>query len=444
MVDFLKQVFGYLNEHTCYAVLRNFEGLPERNDSRDIDIAIERKEYIRHRKALVGIVEQAGWKVVTYLNSDRLITWVCGRVDDQGKADLVQFDFFFHTSLYGLVLIENRDLLKHRRFNGEIYHVDHVYEFLDKYLYNRAVGAKYPDKYRAQRERAEHDDATNEGVRRAFGCGTVAECDAASRGKLLRGLLWSNLKHYGPGLLWNYAKFEYHHVRNYVRSCTGFSVGFTGPDGSGKTTVIDLMIEQLGDVFRKAHAYLHFRPTLFGNLGEVAHSAGVKKTVDRNYSDPHRGGRTGVLSSFARLFYYSIDYILGYFLRIKTMTRITRLVIFDRYYTDIICDSRRSRIYLPIGLLYWWGRWFIPSLDYNILLTADSDTILRRKRELDREGIDTINRKIDYLATKPGYYKILNDGTPQEAVARILNIVFKAQHSKNLKRLGLQNLYLDI
>lgn len=444
MKDFLKSLFSYLNEHTLYAVLRNYEGLPERNDSRDIDIAIERKEYVQHCSALVGIVEQSGWKIVTYLNSDRLITWVCGCVDNQGQAQLVQLDFFFHTSVYGMVLLENSLLLEHRVFNGEVYHLTPIYEFLDKYLYNCAVGAKYPEKYRGQRDRVEHESATEETIRRLFGCSTVAECDAASRGKLWRGVLGWNLRRYGLGIMWHYVKFEYHHIRNYICSNTGFSIGFTGPDGSGKTTVIDLMIEQLGDVFRKAHAYLHFRPTLFGNLGEVAHSAGVKKTVDRNYSDPHRGGRTGVLSSFARLFYYSIDYVFGYFLRVKTVTRITRLVIFDRYYTDIICDSRRSRIYLPIGLLYWWGRLFIPSLDYNILLTADSDTILRRKRELDREGIDTINRKIDYLATKPGYYKILNDGTPQEAVARILNIVFKAQHSKNLKRLGLQNLDLDI
>ena len=132
--------------------------------------------------------------------------------------------------------------------------------------------------------------------------------------------------------------------------------------------------------------------------------------------------------------------MLGYFLRVKTVTRITRLVIFDRYYTDIICDSRRSRIYLPIGLLYWWGRLLIPSLDYNILLTADSDTILRRKRELDREGIDTINRKIDYLASKPGYYKILNTGTPGQAVAKILTTIFDAQHRKNLKRLGVKHI----
>ena len=111
------------------------------------------------------------------------------------------------------------------------------------------------------------------------------------------------------------------------------------------------MMDGFGEVFRKAHVYFHFRPMLFGNLGEVAHSAGIKKDVDRNFDKPHRGGKTGILSSLVRLGYYSVDYILGYFLRVKPVTRITRLAIFDRYYTDIICDSRRIRIYLPVKFL---------------------------------------------------------------------------------------------
>ena len=133
--------------------------------------------------------------------------------------------------------------------------------------------------------------------------------------------------------------------------------------------------------------------------------------------------------------YYSVDYILGYFLRVKPVTRITRLAIFDRYYTDIICDSRRSRIYLPVKFLYVWGRCFIPSLDYNILLTASTETILARKKELDKEGIESINRKIDYLSSKPRFYKIMNDGTPQATVTEILRIVFENQHYKNIKRI---------
>lgn len=174
---------------------------------------------------------------------------------------------------------------------------------------------------------------------------------------------------------------------------------------------------------------------LFGNLGEAAHAVGLKKEVDRNFSEPHRGGKTGVFSSLLRLAYYSTDYILGYFSKVKPKTRLTRLVIFDRYFTDIICDSRRSRIYLNTQFLYTFSRWLIPSLDYNILLTAPTDTILARKQELDAEGIAAINSKIDFLADKPGYYKILNTGTPQEAVAKILRLVFEQQHSKNLHRM---------
>ena len=161
----------------------------------------------------------------------------------------------------------------------------------------------------------------------------------------------------------------------------------------------------------------------------------MKKEVDRNYSDPHRGGKTGLLSSLARLFYYSIDYIIGYWVKVKSVTRITRLVIFDRYYTDIICDSRRSRIYLNPKFLYWFGKLFIPSLDYNILLTASTDTILNRKRELDEAGIKAINDRIDYLENKKGYKKVLNESTPEEAVKQILSYIFEAQHKKNLKRL---------
>lgn len=334
------------------------------------------------------------------------------------------------------MLIENNDLLEHRLFNGKVYHVDATYEFLDKYLYNRAVGAKYPEKYSIQRERAVKIPSTIEGVSRAFGCPTVEDCDSSSKETLLSGLLKQNLRRYGLKVLIYYLRFEYYHIRNYICSNTGFSIGFTGPDGSGKTTVIDLMIENLGEVFRKAHVYFHFRPMLFGNLGEVAHSAGIKKEVDRSYEKPHRGAKTGMLSSLLRLAYYSVDYLLGYFLRVKPVTRITRLAIFDRYYTDIICDSRRSRIYLPVKFLYGWGKCFIPSLDYNILLTARTETILTRKRELDAAGVEAINQKIDYLADKPGFYKVMNEGTPQEAVVGILRIVFEKQHKKNMKRLS--------
>ena len=431
MADFLKAVFAFLNTNADYAVLRNYDGLPEFNNSRDIDIIIEKGTYANVKSQLIDVVEQCGWKIVTLLKSDRLVTWVCGNIALDGSVNLIQLDFFFNTSVFGIELLPARFLLKSKSFNGKIYHVDIVCEFLDKYLYDRAVGAKYPEKYNAVKTSVVTNSDVASVLKKVFGVNSIEECDGANGKKLLLHAFCSS-----PFLNFvRFIRFEYYRIANYLKSNTGFTIGFTGPDGVGKTTVINKLIDSLGVVFRDAHEYMHFRPTLFGNLGDVAHSAGLKKDVDRNYSDPHRGGKTGKVSSFLRLFYYSLDYIVGYWIKIKSVTRITRLVIFDRYYTDIICDSRRSRIYLSPKFLYRYGRVFIPSLDYNILLTADTDVILARKQELSIADVEAINKNIDFLASKKGYLKVLNNSSPEATVTSILTYIFENQHNINLNRL---------
>jgi len=74
-------------------------------------------------------------------------------------------------------------------------------------------------------------------------------------------------------------------------------------------------------------------------------------------------------------------------------------------------------------------------LDYNILLTADRDVILSRKQELDEKGIDEINERMNFLSKKKGYCLVMNNGKPEEAVQKILSIVFEGQHLKNMKRI---------
>lgn len=270
--EFLKDLFSFLNQKGEYAVLRNFEGLPEKNNSRDIDIIIEKSTYKKIKTDLVSLVEAAGWKIITFLNSDRLITWVCGNVNDNKITELVQLDFFFHTSVFGIHLLEANEILQHRQFNGQIYHVDKDYEFLDKYLYDRAVGVSYPQKYATTKEAVSDSPEVRRILQRTFKADSINECDKLPKCKLLRNAF---MQHPLSSMI-HFMEFQGYYLKNYLCSNTGFSIGFTGPDGSGKTTVIDLLIEQLGDVFRKAHAYYHFRPALFGNLGEVAHSAGIK------------------------------------------------------------------------------------------------------------------------------------------------------------------------
>lgn len=435
MTHHISDIISFLNEQAEYAVLRNYEGLPDRNESRDIDIIITKASLKKVLRPLVGRIDESGWKVVTYLDSDRLTTLVCGRCDEQG-TQLVQWDFFINTSVWGLELMSAEEFLAHRQWNGFLWYVGEECQFLDKYLYNRTVGVSYPEKYKTIREAVELNPMVEHKLQEVFGKKTVAECDAVKGRGLLKAVVGYNMKQ-PVRCMTSVSLFLYTFVRNFLRSNTGFSIGFTGPDGAGKTTVIETVLNELGGVFAKAHVYFHFRPNLFGNLSEVAHRAGVRAKVDRDYDRPHRSEKKGMISSLCRLLYYSIDYIVGYWLKVKTQTRITRLVIFDRYYTDIICDSRRSSIYLPVKFLFGFGRCLIPSLDYNILLTASQEVILERKSELDADGVKEINRKIDYLAEKKGYYKVLNDGSPEQCARKVLSLIFEKQHENICLRLRL-------
>lgn len=422
------QVFILLNTiQVQYAVLRNYKGLPYMNESRDIDIIIREKEYPIVKSELIRCFQRYEYKVVSFFESERLRTFVVGKIENE-KTELIQFDFFVHTSAYGHILLTDEEILASRILTKGVYHVSKEFEFLDKYLYLKYIGAEYPSKYSTLKEQMGESLRMEEILNRLFNIGSLKELEEMSTKEFRK-----RNKAMGRERMGNVLFFWKCYIKNafYYK---GYSIGVTGPDGSGKTTVINMMKDKLQTVY--PHLLLfHFRPSLIYNLGEMAHSAGLKKEVDREYDKPHRGGKTGYINSVFRLCYYSIDYILGYWLKVRKALFRRRIVVFDRYYTDIICDSRRSRIYLNPKFIYWFGRLFIPSLEYNILLTADSEIILARKRELDKTGIDAINTKIDYLATKKGYYKVKNQSTPQTAVQKVLKIIFEEQHRKNLKRM---------
>ena len=111
-VEHIEQVIGFLNENADYAVLRNFEGLPDNNRSRDIDIIITRKSYRNMIDRLVALIDKSGWKIVTYLHSDRLLTLVCGKVLGD-RTELVQWDFFVNTSVFGILLMDAEEFLQY-------------------------------------------------------------------------------------------------------------------------------------------------------------------------------------------------------------------------------------------------------------------------------------------------------------------------------------------
>lgn len=429
----VQKLFEYLNSNCNYAVLRNFSGLPDNLKSRDIDIMISRIDFGKNKKQILNIILNENFKITTFFKSDRMFTLVCSSIKN-GNIEIVQLDFFFQTSIYGLIINEASQILKTRVFNGKIYHVTKENEFLDKYLYLKFLNKPYPEKYGVLREDIKQSQALSGLINEIVGCSKLEEMERLDSFVFKRKVIFSSLRKRPLQQIQMFSLFLWYYLKN-ILSYKGFSIGFTGPDGSGKTTVINAIIEEFSKVYSAIELF-HFRPTIAPNLGDAAHKVKLKSEVDKDYSNPHRGVKTGKINSFIRLTYYSLDYILGYFIKIRPMLHKRNVVVFDRYFTDICADGRRSKIFLNPKFIYWFGKVFIPKLDYNILLTADTEVILTRKQELTAKGIDCINENLNYLSHKEGYYLILNNGSPSEAVEKILNQIFEGQHSRNMKRIN--------
>jgi thymidylate kinase len=150
---------------------------------------------------------------------------------------------------------------------------------------------------------------------------------------------------------------------------TGLVVAFMGPDGCGKTTIIDGVKKDITEVFRQNKQF-----HLFPKDGK-----GTAPVLD-----PHAEKPRGFIGSIFKLVYFLLLYTKGYWLKIYPLKIKSTLVIFDRYFHDQIADPKRYRH----GASTFWIElvgFFIPKPDLWILLDAPADVIQKRKSEVTPE-----------------------------------------------------------
>ncbi|MFZ0746111.1 MAG: hypothetical protein WAM85_17000 [Terracidiphilus sp.] len=173
-----------------------------------------------------------------------------------------------------------------------------------------------------------------------------------------------------------------HHFSRIVHP-TGGWIALMGPDGSGKSLVIDAIRLQFSSVFRNVDCF-HLRP------GLLLRKAIAKGTV----TDPHGQPPRGLVPSIAKVFYFAADYFLGYVLQITPALRCTRLIVFDRYFYDLLVDSKRVRYGGPGWLLRLAAR-IVPRPDLVILLDAPAEVLWSRKHEVPFEEV--VRQRTGYL-----------------------------------------------
>lgn len=189
---------------------------------------------------------------------------------------------------------------------------------------------------------------------------------------------------------------------------TGCTIAFLGPDGSGKSTVINGL--QNGHLPFRRTDYFHLKP-----IHKQKISGGV-------VSDPHALSSYSKIKSYLKLFYFVLQYNIGWLKNIVPIRIRSSLVIFDRYYDDLLIDNKRYRYGGSIRFATI-VRNFIPRPEIYFILTADAKVIRGRKQEVPIIELERQIAGYNRLCDNKRYFKIDVDRSPTEIISEITNIL---------------------
>ncbi|MEM4214356.1 MAG: phosphotransferase [Candidatus Methanomethylicaceae archaeon] len=184
---------------------------------------------------------------------------------------------------------------------------------------------------------------------------------------------------------------------------TGLFVAVLGPDGAGKSTLIESLSKEVAGAFRRK-AQFHLAPALLRRQGDGG-----------PVTDPHGKPPRSWFASLLKLGYYWLDYTLGYWLKIRPLLVRSALVLFDRYYDDLLIDPKRYRYGGPM----WAARllsWLTPRPDLFLVLNVPREQLMMRKQEVSPEELERQVRAYrEFAANTPNAF-LLDGSTPIEKV----------------------------
>ena len=215
-------------------------------------------------------------------------------------------------------------------------------------------------------------------------------------------------------------------IKNLLKP-SGLVVGILGRDGCGKSTFVSEISCTLGTNFQSTIAFKKF-PDFF-------YKSKTKKEVFETQK-PHYYKKHDRISSFIKLNFLLAEFVLGYWFKIYPLKVKSHLVLFDRYFIDILADPLRYRIKLNRFFIKVF-HYIIPQPDLWIIIDLPSDVLLKRKQELTFEMAEKL--RYEYLNLHhflPNSIVISNDQEINSTVAKASAFILNYMHKKTaLKRL---------
>lgn len=381
------------NAGISHCVLRNYDGLPQRNSGNDIDLLISPHDLETVITILFGI---EGVTITGILKRAYVASSFIRGVDWGEGCHAIQIDWVFLLGWKGIPYLSVSQVLADAQEvpgsggllkKPALYH-EALISFFSSYL----VGGWIKEKYQLM-------------VREAFNqkkieilsilCNLMPRYLAAA---LIVAVIEDNRKHLlvllpklkGQMLLRYLALHPFRSIRAIANhffielrirytSYPITTICFLGPDGSGKSSVIAGVVYKLKDTTKEIACY-HLKPALIR-----------KKARSKVVTDPHaKPPRSAIFSACKIMCWLLLYWIDRVFHGHKNLT----IRIWDRYYYDLLIDPKRYRYGASMWFAGLVGK-FIPKPDIVILLDAPSNVLQERKKEVPLK--ETARQKDAYL-----------------------------------------------
>lgn len=391
-----------------YCVLHGYENYAHAIDS-DVDLLIP-PEVSSQRLAQVldDAREQIGGSLVQWFD-DGAIFIVLAEDTEGCSPAMLQLHVARHYSMRNRIFFKGDAIIAGRKRHGPLWVPSADFEFACIFI-NRALKKKLTDRHAARlAELFAEDPAGCEARLAPF----LDEHSLAMVVSAARGGEWKDVRH-SLSIL----RRQLLHSRNTTGECpfaamtrrirrwasprNGLHVVFLGPDGVGKSTVIETFQHDLAPAFLRT-AYMTFAPSL------------IPAKLAPKKSTPHQLPPRSKPASFIKAAWWLVCYTFGYFASIRTIVSRGGMVVNHRYLIDAIVDQKRYRYSGPVGLLS--AIWEIaPKPDMIFLLDAPPHVIRKRKSELPLDEITRQRERYRQVIEPLPYASVIDASRPREQV----------------------------
>lgn len=407
--DFAIPFFDELKRKNLrYAVCGNYQKLPHETEH-DIDLWAENPQELK--LALFEVAKKRGYRLFLInetANGFNSVFYGKGK-----ESQFIKVDVLSELAVFSSVVLVPSSLIGTRTIthNG-ISVVDNTLENVMNLLYAVVARGKVKPLYRQNiRASLMAEEAEFTGLLdSSIGSGLAADIiqyvrdddwDSleARKNIYLKKMVWSQFLNPTSGLWLRVPLMGLSILRRKLKK-NGLMLEFIGIDGAGKTTIIDVLYQDLLFILKKEKIYRgYWRPYFLPPIRSI--TSKITGTPDSFFAESQTNNRIleqrirnkeGSLvrkaAYLAKFFYYWLDFLIGPSFVYNGIWSRGGVVLYDRGYVDMELMPERFEFSLPRGVMRFF-RNFIPKPNFVFFLWAPPKVIHLRKKEFDEKDILT-------------------------------------------------------